>query len=79
MDVSGILVVCRPEHLAETTRRIEEFDWADVHCEDADGRLIATIEAVDADQSVARLKQLQGLPHVVVAELATYYVGDQPS
>jgi len=73
MMVSGILVVCRPEHLDATIASVKAFEWAEVHHVQADGRFVATIEAEGADGSMDRLRQLQSFPGVILAEMATYY------
>ena len=72
MTVSGIVVACRPEHLAATTAAVNELPWAKVHYTDPKGRLVVIIEADDVDQSMGRLQELQRLPHVLVAELAEF-------
>ena len=77
MTISGIVVACRPEHLAETRETLKRLDWADVHYTDPKGRLVVTIEATDVDESMDRLKQLQALPRVLMAELAEYCIEEQ--
>jgi periplasmic nitrate reductase NapD len=74
MMFSGIVMACRPEDLAGTVDRVEALPWARVHYTERDGRLVVTIEADDADQSIARLKELQGMPRILTAELAQYCV-----
>jgi nitrate reductase NapAB chaperone NapD len=70
VTVSGIVVACRPEHLAETTAAVNELPWAKVHYTDPKGRLVVVIEADDVDQSMERLQELQGRPRVLMAALA---------
>ena len=77
MTVSGIVVACRPEHLAETTEAVDAFPWAEVHYTDPNGRLVVTIEAVGVEESMDRLKDLQDLPRVLMAELAEFAVEDE--
>ena len=77
MTVSGIVVACRPEHLAEMTRAVNAFSWAEVHYADPNGRLVVTIEADDVEESMGRLKDLQGLPRVLMAELAEFAIEDE--
>ena len=74
MTVSGIVMACRPEHLGEMAGDVNAFDWAEVHYTDQDGRLVVTIEASDIDESMNRLKELQGLPLAIMAELAEFVV-----
>jgi nitrate reductase NapAB chaperone NapD len=72
MTISGIVAACRPEHLAEATADVNGLPWAEVHYTDPSGRMVVVIEAADVDESMDRLKELQGLPRVVMAELAEY-------
>jgi len=74
MTVSGIVMACRPEHLAEMTGVVDALDWAEVHYTDPNGRLVVTIEAADIDESMDRLKELQQLPRAIIAELAEFVV-----
>jgi len=74
MTVSGIVMACRPEHLDEMAAVVNALDWAEVHYTDQDGRLVVTIEASDIDESMNRLKELQGLPRAIMAELAEFVV-----
>jgi nitrate reductase NapD len=77
MTVSGIVVACRPEHIAETTEVVNALPWAEVHYTDPEGRLVVTIEADDVEESMDRLKALQGLPRVLMAELAEFAVEEE--
>ena len=74
VTVSGIVMACRPEHLGEMAEVVNALDWAEVHYTDQDGRLVVTIEASDIDESMNRLKELQGLPRAIMAELAEFVV-----
>lgn len=77
MTISGIVVACRPEDLATTTRAVEGLAWAEVHYTDPRGRIVVTIEADDIDGSIDRLEELQGLPRVLSAALAQYCIDTQ--
>jgi nitrate reductase NapD len=77
VTISGIVVACRPEHLDETTRLVDELAWAEVHYRDSDGRLVVTIEADGIDASMDRLKRLRALPRVLMAELAEFVMEEE--
>jgi nitrate reductase NapD len=79
VTVSGIVVACRPEHLAETTEAVDAFPWAEVHYSDPNGRLVVTIEADGVGESMDRLKDLQDLPRVLMAEMAEFAVEEEDS
>lgn len=74
MTISGIVLACRPEHLAETREALGAFPWAEIHYSDPAGRMVLTIEAADVDESKDRLEHLQRLPRVLTAELAEYVI-----
>lgn len=75
MDLSGILMACRPAHLDEVRARVDALEWAEVFFTEPSGRLIATIEADGVHESMDRLKELKALPHVMMAEMAEYRSG----
>jgi len=77
MTVSGIVVACRPEHLGETADVVNRFSWAEVHYTDRKGRLVVTIDARSVEESMERLTELQGLPGVLMAELAEFVVEEE--
>jgi len=72
VNVSGIVVACRPENLDPVAEAVEAFPWAQVHHRDPLGRLVVTIEAANEGQGAARLRDLQQLEQVVMAEFAEY-------
>jgi nitrate reductase NapAB chaperone NapD len=75
--ISGIVLASRPEDLAEVSRALEAISWAEVHFSDPRGRLVVIIEAANLDQSADRLKELQELPRVLMAELAQYCIEEE--
>jgi nitrate reductase NapD len=70
VNVSGVVVACRPEHLDPVAEAVEALGWAQVHHRDDHGRLVVTIEAADVGEGAARLRDLQQIEHVVMAEMA---------
>jgi len=70
--ISGVVVASRPEHLSNISDEVNGLPWAEVHFSDPKGRLVVTLEAIDLDESMERLKTLQALPCVLSASLAEY-------
>ena len=77
MIISGIVMASRPERMDELRAAVDRIPWADAHFSDSSGRLVATIEAPDIDESMNCLKELQALPEAVMAELAQYYIDEE--
>lgn len=74
--ISGVVVASIPEHLSRVTEAVNSLPWASVHYSDSVGRLVVTVEADGVDDSVVRLELLQGLPNVLSASLAEYWLED---
>ncbi|MCP4873616.1 MAG: chaperone NapD [Proteobacteria bacterium] len=72
MDISGVVVACRPEHMETLTASLAELPWADLHFSTPVGRMVVTIEAADHHQSMDRLTAIRRLPRVLRADLAKY-------
>jgi nitrate reductase NapD len=77
VNISGIVVACRPEDLDRMAESVNACPWAEVHHRDDRGRLVFTIEAADTDQSMERLRLLQALPGVLMAEMAGTYLDEE--
>lgn len=70
MNVSGILVVVPPEHLAASIEALGRLEGVDVHqSEPETGRIVVTQEAETIHSEVEGLKRIKGLPHVILAEM----------
>jgi nitrate reductase NapAB chaperone NapD len=65
-------VACRPEHVPGVLEALRGLSWAQVHHRDALGRLVVTIDAADGGASASHIRELQQLPHVLMAELVEY-------
>lgn len=79
MNLSGILVVATPPHLAAVTAELAALPGVEVHHTDPpSGRIIVVQEAESIDDEVAGLKRIKQLPHVVMAEMAYHYFAEDP-
>jgi len=77
---SGLLVVVRPEDLAEAVRDIESIPGVEVHHHDAEsGRLVVVQEGRTLQDQESTLLRIQSLPHVILAELVYHYRDDEPA
>lgn len=77
MNLSGILVVARPERLSTVIRELNALPGVEVHQVDAaTGRIVVVLEASDILGEIEGLKRIKALPHVLVAEMVYHYLAD---
>lgn len=77
MNLSGILVVTRPDRLEQCAERLATLPGVDVHIKDSStGRLILTQEAASVADEVDGLKRIKASPDVVMAEMVYHYFPD---
>ena len=67
MNISSIIVTCRPEHMAEVEASLRESGLCDIHFRDDKGHIIVTVEEDAAGDEPAKLKAIADLPHVADA------------
>lgn len=77
MNISGILVQVKPEHLSEVIASLKNSDFGDYHMHDEKGRIVVTIEGEDVSEEIAKLNMLQKIPHVISAEMMYAYSEDE--
>jgi periplasmic nitrate reductase NapD len=74
MNLSGVLVVARPDALSSVAELLRELPGVEPHQQDPiTGRLVAVLEAEDVQAEIDLLKQIQSLPGVAMAEMVTHY------
>ena len=77
MNLSGILVVAKPEWMDAVVRQLNELAGVEVHQTDAaTGRIIAILEAADIHAEIDGLKRIKTLPHVILAEMVCHYIAE---
>jgi nitrate reductase NapAB chaperone NapD len=74
--ISGILVVTRPEREGETRAALQAYPWLEIHHSDSKGRLVITIDSSSTEEGMGRLREIQELPQVILAEMMEHYVED---
>ncbi|MCS6787622.1 MAG: chaperone NapD [Thiobacillaceae bacterium] len=78
MNLSGILVVTRPQHLQEVTTALAALPGVEVHqVDEPTGRIVVVQEAPDVQAEVDGLERMQRLPHVLLATMVYHYFGDE--
>ncbi|GAB6065298.1 hypothetical protein JCM9492_03900 [Aquifex pyrophilus] len=73
MNISSVVVRCKPEDLEEVLRSLEESGMCDVYFHDETGKIVVVIEAEDVKEEVFKMKAIQSLPKVLSAELIFSY------
>ena len=77
MNLSGILVMAKPECVAQVANSLGELPGIEVHqVDETGGRIIAVQEAEDIHAEVDGLKQIKALPHVILAEMVYHYIAE---
>ncbi|MCU0841793.1 MAG: chaperone NapD [Thiobacillaceae bacterium] len=77
MNLSGILVVAKPDGLAQVREALDAIPGVEVHqVDEASGRVIVVQEAADIHAEIEGLKAIKALPHVVMAEMVYHYIAD---
>jgi nitrate reductase NapD len=73
MNVSSIVVKTLPDRAQEVVDCLGSSGVCEVHFHDAQGRIVVTIEGRDVNEEMQKLKRIQGLPHIISADLAYAY------
>lgn len=77
MNISSIVIQCSPEYLEGLVNELKKGDICDYQIHDEKGRIIVILEEDGVEQEVAKLTQLQQIPHVISADMAfTYAEGE---
>lgn len=74
MNISGILVVVSPQHVAASIASLNTIPGVSVHYTDpGTGRIIVTQEAETTSDEIVGLQRIKALPSIVLAELVYHY------
>ncbi|MFZ5574313.1 MAG: chaperone NapD [Pseudomonadota bacterium] len=76
MNLSGILVMTRPENLSAVAAELNALPGVEVHHEDAVGRLVAVLEAESVRAEADGLRRIKTIPGVLMAEMVFHYFED---
>jgi periplasmic nitrate reductase NapD len=80
MNISGILVMAKPERHVEVVGALGALPGVEIHqVDEASGRIIAVQEAEDINAEVAGVRQIKALPGVMMAEMVYHYIADDDS
>ena len=77
MNVSSIVVQTLPKFLDEVVEALKECPVCDYHMHDEKGRVIITIEGKDVGEELTKLRVVEGIPHVIAADMQMAYSEDE--
>ena len=78
MNISSIVVQVRSEYIDEVVNTLKESDFCDYHFHDKSiGKIIVTVEGKDISEEIAKVKKIQALPHIIVADMMMAYSEDE--
>jgi len=77
MNLSGILVIAKPEWVPQVVSDLTALDGLEVHQTDpASGRIIVVQEAADIHAEIEGVKRIKAMPHVVMADMVYHYFAE---
>lgn len=77
MNISGILVQCKPENSERIIAEIQASDICEYHMHDEKGKIIVTIEGEGVEEEIGKLKRLQKIKGVIAADMMYAYAEDE--
>lgn len=77
MNLSGILVMAKPESQGQVVAALNALEGVEVHQVDAaTGRIVAVQEAGDIHAEIEGVKRIKALPNVIMAEMVYHYLAE---
>ncbi len=77
MNISGILVQTKAEHIEDVIGKIKSSNCCEYHLHDDKGRIIVTIEGENTEEEIKKLKELKAFKNVIAADMMYAYSEDE--
>jgi len=77
MNISSIVVQTMPKFLDEVVETLKNTPECDYHMHDEKGRIIITIEGLGVEEELKKLRVIEGIPHVITADMQMAYSEDE--
>jgi nitrate reductase NapD len=77
MNISSIVVKTIPKFLEEVVQALKDCEACDYHMHDELGRIIITIEGEGVSEELEKLRVIEGIPHVITADMQMAYSEDE--
>lgn len=79
MNLSGIVVICKPLNLPAVSTALAELPGVEVHFEDPDqGKIVVVQEAETVHAELDGIKRIKRLPGVILADMMYHYFEEDP-
>ncbi|WP_331775794.1 chaperone NapD [Sulfurospirillum sp. 1612] len=78
MNISSIVVQVLPKYMDGVLEILKNAQFCDYHYHDSEtGKIIVTIEGESVDDEIRNLKIIQGIEHVIAADMMMSYSEDE--
>jgi nitrate reductase NapD len=78
MNVSSIVIQAKKENIDRIVETVKSCDFCEYHFHDASiGKVIVTVEGVDIDEEMKKVRQIEAIPGVVSADMMMAYSEDE--
>ena len=77
MNISSIVVQTLPKFLDEVVENLKNCEVCDYHMHDEKGRIIITIEGMNVNEELEKLRVVEAIPHVISADMQMAYSEDE--
>lgn len=77
MNISSIVVQTLPKYVEEVVESLKNCGVCDYHLHDELGRIIVTIEGEGVKEELAKLREIEAIPHVISADMQMAYSEDE--
>jgi len=78
VSIAGVGVLCLPKDCAQVAGTLEQLEGVEIHhIRLSEGKIAISIEAPDTQAQIARLREVQKLPEVLLAEVAYHAFEDE--
>jgi len=76
MNISGVLVRAYPENIESVTQLLAGFEGVEVHGNNADGRMVVTVEQESAGRLSDLIAQMHDIPGILSASMIYHQFED---
>ncbi|MDH5681008.1 MAG: chaperone NapD [Spirochaetota bacterium] len=73
MNISSIVVKCRPEFMDTLIEKLNASELCEVHHRDDKGQIVVVIEGEDVSVEISKLKAIESMDHVITADMMYSY------